>query len=160
MREYIRRLLAQHYHVDTVADGEAALEYIRAAPPDLVVSDVMMPRLNGFGLLKELRADPALNTIPVVLLSARAGEESRLEGLHRGADDYLIKPFSARELLARVDAHINIARLRRTAELDLRASEARFRALADSAPRAPCRGGRSSDPDPSSTSRAHSSSLE
>jgi PAS domain S-box-containing protein len=134
MREYIRRLLAQHYHVDTVADGEAALEYIRAAPPDLVVSDVMMPCLNGFGLLKELRADPALNTIPVVLLSARAGEESRLEGLHRGADDYLIKPFSARELLARVDAHISIARLRRTAELDLRASEARFRALADSAP--------------------------
>ena len=76
----------------------------------------MMPRLDGFGLLRELRADPATAAMPVILLSARAGEESRVEGLQAGADDYLVKPFSARELLARVTAQVQMARLRREAE--------------------------------------------
>jgi PAS domain S-box-containing protein len=104
--------------VVAVADGQAALERIKAHPPDLVLSDVMMPRLDGFGLVQALRDDPETNTIPIVLLSARAGEESRVEGLEHGADDYLIKPFSARELLARVDAHLNMARVRREAEAE------------------------------------------
>lgn len=81
--------------------------------PDLVLSDVMMPRLDGIGLLRELRADPALARLPVMLLSARAGEEASIEGLEAGADDYLIKPFVARELLARVSANVKLGKLRR-----------------------------------------------
>jgi CheY-like chemotaxis protein len=93
-------------------------------PPDLIVSDVMMPILDGFELLKALRADEQTRTIPVVLLSARAGEESRVEGIQAGADDYLIKPFSARELLARVSGRLEIARLQRDRESQLRTSQA------------------------------------
>jgi signal transduction histidine kinase len=115
MREYVRRLLGRHWTVETVADGEAALAAARERPPDLILTDVMMPVLDGFGLLRELRADPRTRTVPVILLSARAGEESRVEGLDAGADDYLIKPFSARELVARVNAHLELARLRREA---------------------------------------------
>jgi len=89
-----------------------ALEVARARPPDLVLTDVMMPVLDGFGLLRELRADPRTKAIPVVMLSARAGEESRVEGLESGADDYLVKPFSARELVARVTTHLQLGRLR------------------------------------------------
>ena len=116
MRRYVSRLLGERYDVEAVPDGEAALAAARARPPDLILSDVMMPRLDGFGLLSALRADPTTRTIPVILLSARAGEESRVEGLQAGADDYLIKPFSARELLARVGSHIEIARVRRESE--------------------------------------------
>ena len=83
---------------------------------DLVLSDVMMPKLDGFGLLKALRGDDRTATIPVILLSARAGEESSVEGMEAGADDYLVKPFSARELLARVEAHLNLQRIRRESE--------------------------------------------
>jgi signal transduction histidine kinase/CheY-like chemotaxis protein len=113
MREYVRRLLLPHYEVRTAGDGMAALEVMRAQPPDLVLTDVMMPRLDGFGLVRKVRADPALARVPVILLSARAGEESSIEGLEAGADDYLTKPFSARELLARVTANLKMAELRR-----------------------------------------------
>jgi signal transduction histidine kinase/DNA-binding response OmpR family regulator len=116
MRHYLARLLAGRYTVQTVPDGQAALEAARARRPDLILSDVMMPRLDGIGLLRELRAEAHLKTVPVILLSARAGEESRVEGLHEGADDYLVKPFTARELLARVKAHLDMARLRRENE--------------------------------------------
>jgi PAS domain S-box-containing protein len=115
LRDYARRLLAGQFDVETVADGVAALESARARPPDLILSDVMMPRLDGFGLIRELRRDPALAAIPVVLLSARAGEEARLEGLQYGADDYLVKPFSGRELLGRVAAALQSAASRRRA---------------------------------------------
>ncbi|MDC4224970.1 MAG: ATP-binding protein [Candidatus Manganitrophus sp.] len=93
-------------------DG-SALEAARECKPDLVLSDVMMPGMNGFQLLQALRADPRTREVPIILLSARAGEESRVEGLEAGADDYLMKPFSARELMARVGAHLELARLRR-----------------------------------------------
>ena len=93
MRDYIRRLLAEQYEVETVGDGQTALERILANPPDLVLADVMMPRLDGFGLLQRLRADERTRTIPFIMLSARAGEEARVEGLSAGADDYLIKTF-------------------------------------------------------------------
>jgi PAS domain S-box-containing protein len=115
MRDYIHRLLGGQYEVEAVADGRAAREAVRQRAPDLVLSDVMMPGLDGFGLLRELRADPRTQDLPVILLSARAGEEARVEGLRAGADDYLIKPFSARDLLARVDSTLAIARLRREA---------------------------------------------
>ncbi len=127
MRQYLARLLGERYQVETVPDGRTALKAARDRRPDLILTDVMMPGLDGIGLLRELRADAALRTIPVILLSARAGEESRIEGLHEGADDYLIKPFSARELLARVAAHLQMARLRRQAEAAVRESEERFR---------------------------------
>ncbi|MFN6494569.1 ATP-binding protein [Nostoc sp. DedQUE03] len=115
MRDYIKRLLSQQYEVESVPDGLAALDSARGRVPDLVLTDVMMPGLDGFGLLRELRADPQTQKVPIILLSARAGEEARVEGLEAGADDYLIKPFSARELLARVEAALKMARLRQEA---------------------------------------------
>ena len=115
MRDYVKRLLSQQYEVESVADGLAALDSARGRVPDLVLTDVMMPGLDGFGLLQELRADPQTRKVPIILLSARAGEEARVEGLEAGADDYLIKPFSARELLARVEAALKMARLREEA---------------------------------------------
>ena len=120
MRAYLVRLLAERWTTEAVADGQAALEAIRRDPPDLVLSDVMMPRLDGAGLLQALRADPRTSTIPVVLLSARAGEEAVVAGLETGADDYLVKPFSAAELMSRVGTHLALARTRRAwaAELE------------------------------------------
>ena len=121
MRDYVRGLLSEEHDVEAVADGEAALEKARERRPDLILSDIMMPRLDGVGLLHAIRADNELKGVPVVLLSARAGEESRMEGLESGADDYLVKPFSARELLARVRSHLAMARVRQeTAELERR----------------------------------------
>ena len=112
MREYIQRLLGGKYAVEVVADGHAALAAVQRRLPDLVLSDVMMPRLDGFGLLRALKADPRTAALPVILLSARAGEEATLEGLSAGASDYLVKPFGARELLARIEGAIQIARER------------------------------------------------
>ncbi|WP_016823235.1 SpoIIE family protein phosphatase [Streptomyces viridosporus] len=113
MREYLARLLhSAGYQVDTVKDGLAALQAVRAHAPDLVISDVMMPGLDGLGLVAALRADPRTASVPVVLLSARAGQEASIEGLQAGADDYLVKPFAAAELLARVRANVELARLR------------------------------------------------
>jgi signal transduction histidine kinase len=113
MRAYITRLLeAAGYWVEAVENGEAALASCRVNPPDLMLSDVMMPNLDGFGLLNRLRNDKATETLPVILLSARAGEDARVEGLNAGADDYLVKPFGAKELIARVDGAIRLAQLR------------------------------------------------
>jgi PAS domain S-box-containing protein len=113
MRGYLHRLLAGSHRVIAAADGEAALALARAERPDLVLSDVMMPRLDGFGLVNALRGDADTAGVPVILLSARAGEEARIEGLAAGADDYLVKPFHARELLARVTGTLALSRLRR-----------------------------------------------
>ena len=134
MRDYLQGLLANRFRVLTAADGQEALEIIARTPPDLVLTDVMMPRLDGFGLLRALRNDPQTREIPIILLSARAGEEARIGGLEAGADDYLIKPFSARELVARVNAHVTMARMRRENRQALRESEERFRIMADSSP--------------------------
>jgi PAS domain S-box-containing protein len=127
LRSYLERLLGAHYRVSAVADGRAALGAARSELPDLVISDAMMPGLDGFGLLRALRADAATRALPVIMLSARAGEESRIEGLAAGADDYLVKPFSGRELLARVAAHLAAAHARREADAALRESERRLR---------------------------------
>jgi len=124
MRAYVSRLLGPYYDVLTAADGQAALAAVQESHPDLVLADVMMPGMDGFELLRVLRSDAATNRIPVILLSARAGEEAQIEGIAAGADDYLVKPFSSRELLARVEARLEIARLRKEAE-------ERFRTLAD-----------------------------
>jgi signal transduction histidine kinase len=112
MRAYVRRLIGDVCDVRAVADGKAALSEIRKHRPDLVITDVMMPEMDGFELLREIRNDSTLRDIPVILLSARAGEESRVDGLDAGANDYLVKPFSARELVARVNANLEIAKKR------------------------------------------------
>jgi DNA-binding NtrC family response regulator/signal transduction histidine kinase len=121
MRQYLRHLLGSRYEVHAVPDGVEALRATRLLRPALLLADVMMPQLDGFGLLRAIRDDAALASMPVILISARAGEESRVEGLQAGADDYLVKPFTARELLARVDTHLKMAKLRRdTAEREER----------------------------------------
>ncbi|NKE68443.1 response regulator [Ramlibacter sp. RBP-2] len=134
MRAYVARLLAPAHDVEAVADGEEALAAVRRRRPDLVLSDIMMPRRSGLELLQALRADPATAAIPFVLLSARAGEDSRIEGLLAGADDYLEKPFGARELLARVAARLEIARLRSEADAVLRQREQQLRFITDQVP--------------------------
>jgi PAS domain S-box-containing protein len=133
MRDYVARLLEGSYRVEAVDNGHAALEAVRRERCDLVLSDVMMPQMDGFDLLRALRADPALRDIPMVLLSARAGEEARIEGLDAGADDYLVKPFSARELLARIRTNLQMARLRRESAWALRKSEERLRLAQEAA---------------------------
>jgi len=127
MRGYVARLLeAQGYAVLEAGDGEAALAVAKAAPPDLILTDVMMPKLDGFGFLRAIRAEPTLAGVPVIMLSARAGEEAKVEGLEAGADDYLIKPFAARELLARINANIQMAEVRREANRAVFQSEQRL----------------------------------
>jgi signal transduction histidine kinase len=120
MRDYVGRLLAGQYDLTMARDGEEAFEKMLTVKPDLLLTDVMMPKLDGFGLLKKIRNHPETKTTPVIFLSARAGEESKVEGLQAGADDYLVKPFSARELIARVDANlrINAARQQQATILD------------------------------------------
>ncbi|HET9384774.1 MAG TPA: ATP-binding protein [Gemmatimonadales bacterium] len=136
MRDYVRRLLSARYDVETVPNGAAALAAVRAQRPlpDLVLADVMMPELDGFGLLRELRADRETRALPVILLSARAGEESRIEGIQAGADDYLVKPFSRRELLACVEGQLRLAELRRETGAALRQRSAQFETLLNQAP--------------------------
>jgi PAS domain S-box-containing protein len=113
MREYLTRLLRNSgYHVTAAVDGQQAWDMIRADVPDLVISDVMMPHIDGLQLVAALRSEPRTAAVPVLLLSARAGQEASIEGLEAGADDYLVKPFAAAELLARVRANIELARLR------------------------------------------------
>jgi DNA-binding response OmpR family regulator len=112
LRTFLTSLLAPHYDVQAVTDGREALAAVQARKPDLVLSDVMMPNLDGLGLVRALRENPDTRTLPVILLSARAGQEASLEGLAAGADDYLAKPFTSQELLARVRTHLTMARAR------------------------------------------------
>ncbi len=106
MRGYLRRLLSECFNVIAVSDGQEALAACRESVPCAIVSDVMMPNLDGFGLMRAVRADPSLAGVPFILVSAKAGEEARLEGIRSGADDYIVKPFSAREFVVRVEAQI------------------------------------------------------
>ena len=131
MRHYLERLLKKCYHVTSVSDGEAALQEARNNPPDLIIADIMMPKWDGLALLEQLRAVEKTRNIPVIMLSARAGEESRIEGLKAGANDYLAKPFNERELLASVSAHLDLARLAN----DAVRSEQDRRVLAEAAER-------------------------
>ncbi len=132
MRDYLKRLLSSDYEVTEVSNGREALRAVRERRPDLLLADVMMPELDGFGLLSKLRSDDQLKAVPVILLSARAGDDSRVEGLEAGADDYLVKPFSARELLARVGGTIALARMRREVEVEKEKSFAILEYIADS----------------------------
>ena len=115
MRHYLERLLNKHYVVETAAHGIQALEKIKDKIPDLVISDIMMPEMDGIELLHQIKQNQATSSLPVIFLSARAGEEAKIEGYDIGADDYLIKPFSSRELLARVKAQIRINKIHQDA---------------------------------------------
>ncbi len=134
LRSYLTRVLGSQFDVEAVGDGEAALARVREDPPDLLISDVMMPRMDGFQLLEALRRDPDTRELPVVMLSARAGEEASIEGLQAGADDYLPKPFSGRELLARVMARVELAALRQESSAELRAERHRLEATLQQMP--------------------------
>ena len=116
MRGYLARLLEPHWSVEMVPDGASALNAAVRRRPDLILTDVMMPRMDGFELLRRLRGDTRTSSIPVLMLSARAGEDARVEGLQHGADDYLIKPFSARELIARVTSLLTQVQARKDIE--------------------------------------------
>ncbi|EJN08685.1 ATP-binding protein [Herbaspirillum sp. YR522] len=131
MREYLKRLLQSYATVQACADGQAAYAAVCAAPPDLVLSDVMMPVLDGFGLLARIKSNDATRDVPVILLSARAGEEAKIEGIQAGADDYLVKPFAANELLSRIKGQVDASRRRRAARAALELSEQYFRSLVD-----------------------------
>ena len=120
MREYLARLLGQHWSIETVADGEQALAAMRRRRADLLITDLMMPKLDGVGLLRALRADELTKDVPVIALSARAGEEARVEGLRAGFNDYVVKPFSARELVVRVETQLARVEVRAVAELHSR----------------------------------------
>ena len=114
LRVYVTSLLREDgYRVEAVGDGRTVLERAREGRPDLLLSDVMMPGLDGFALVRELRADARTRALPIILLSARVGEDATVEGMEVGADDYLVKPFSARELRARVRSALELARVRR-----------------------------------------------
>ncbi|NGM11819.1 SpoIIE family protein phosphatase [Verrucosispora sp. CWR15] len=126
LREHVTRLLVPTWEVSTAADGVEALRRATESAFDLVLTDVMMPRLDGFGLVAALRADPRTRYVPIVLLSARAGSAEEVAGLSVGADDYLTKPFSGQELIARVRANMALGQLRNQI---IR----RLRALADAA---------------------------
>ncbi|WP_312510737.1 ATP-binding protein [Massilia sp.] len=134
MRAYLKSLLEPHAEVRACADGEAAFEALLNDPHDLLLSDVMMPRLDGFGLIARIRASETLRHLPVMLLSARAGEEAKVEGLQAGADDYLVKPFSANELLARVRTQVTQGRERLQAAREAAQREAEVHALIDASP--------------------------
>ncbi len=131
MRGYLKRLMENYALVETCGDGEAAYQAICRERPDVVVSDVMMPVLDGFGLIEKVRNNEAIKDVPIILLSARAGEEAKIEGLAAGADDYLVKPFSANELLSRVKYQVDAERRRQAAQSELALSEKYFRSLVD-----------------------------
>ncbi|MEO6602456.1 MAG: ATP-binding protein, partial [Polyangiaceae bacterium] len=136
MREYVTRLLGKQWRVEAVSDGIAALEAIAREAPALVLADVMMPRLDGFSLLRTLRSEPVTQNLPVILLSARAEGESTLQALKAGANDYLIKPFSEGDLVARVSSQLKIAALRDQVEHEREAARRLMEGLFNAAPAA------------------------
>lgn len=116
MRSYVHRLIESQHNVLIAKDGEEAYALALRHTPDLILSDIMMPKLDGFGLLKKLKGTFSTSSIPVIFLSARAGEEAEIEGLSAGANDYLVKPFSSRELIARITTQLTTADVRRKTE--------------------------------------------
>jgi len=141
MREYLSRLLRERWDVEAASNGAAALAALRGSPTDLDLADVMMPVMDGFELLRNIRSDTALRLMPVLLLSARAGDEATSEGLNAGADDYIVKPFAARDLLVRVASKLAVAGLanetravEEAARKRSEASERQFRELVENLP--------------------------
>lgn len=120
MRSYLTRLLNPYFSVYTAINGADAMQQLTSLRPELIISDIMMPVMDGKELLHQIKQNPATSSIPLIFLSARAGQEARIDGLEAGADDYLVKPFSAQELLTKVRALVNLDQSRRQAETRLR----------------------------------------
>jgi len=131
MRNHLRRILSERWDTIAFGDGQAAIDGIRQYHPDVVVTDVMMPALDGFGLVAALRADPALAATPVIMLSARAGAEAAGEGFASGVDDYLTKPFSSPDLFNRVEARLGAIARQRASRADEEIQARHATALAD-----------------------------
>ena len=119
MRQYLSVIIGRAYNVVLATNGREALQMVAVDPPDLILSDIMMPVMDGIELLTKLKNDPSTAYIPVMLITARAGEESKMEGYETGADDYLVKPFSSKELHARIKAQLKIAKVRNHALLQM-----------------------------------------
>ena len=131
MRRVLELLLSEHWTVEAVADARAAMRAARERPPDLVLTDLLLPGMDGFDFLRQLRAEAGTRTLPIIVISGLTDEADRLKALEAGANDYLIKPFSERELLLRVTTHLEMSFLRR--EAALRESEAQVRSILDGA---------------------------
>ncbi len=125
MRDYLERKLIPHYNMLSASNGREALNVIQYRMPDLIISDIMMPEMGGFELLRNLKSHDKTAHLPVIFLSARAGNEATIEGLEAGADDYLVKPFSSKELLARVNTQLSVVRLRSDLVNEQKALQAR-----------------------------------
>jgi CheY-like chemotaxis protein/anti-sigma regulatory factor (Ser/Thr protein kinase) len=132
LRAYLTRLLQeQGWDVDPVADAESALKHVAARPPHLVLSDIMLPGRDGIDFLRELRSEQSTARLPVVLLTARAGTESTVDGLNHGADDYIVKPFQPNELVARVRVHLEMSWFRETLITDSELESKQLRTALD-----------------------------
>src|SRR5262249_47003434 len=131
MRRVLELLLSAHWTVDTAADARSALAAVREKAPDLVLTDLLLPGMDGFDFLRQLRAESGSRTLPVIVISGLTEEADRLRALEAGANDYLIKPFSERELLLRVTTRLEMAFLRQ--EASLRESEVQLRAVLEGA---------------------------
>jgi PAS domain S-box-containing protein len=131
MRRVLELLLSGHWTVDSAADARSAIAAVRAHPPDLVLTDLLLPGMDGYELVRQLRQEAGTRTLPVIVISGLTEEADRLRALEAGANDYLIKPFSERELMLRVTTHLEMGELRR--EAALRESEAQVRAVLDGA---------------------------
>jgi signal transduction histidine kinase len=123
MRDHLQSVLMHHFKIVTANNGQEALQKIQQRQPDLILSDIMMPVLDGIGLLREVKANKATAHIPVILLTARAGEESKIVGWETGADDYLTKPFSSKELISRIASQIKTQQIRTEALMDIAAQK-------------------------------------
>ena len=131
MRRVLELLLSGHWTVETSADAASAIAAIRERPPDLVLTDLLLPGMDGYDFLRQLRAEAGTRTLPVIVISGLTEEADRLRALEAGANDYLIKPFSERELMLRVTTHLEMGFLRR--EAALRESETQLRAILEGA---------------------------
>ncbi len=130
MSRFLAEVLAEEYRVVTAGDGQEGLEKAVALRPDLILSDVMMPRLSGDELLRAVRAMPELQPVPVVILTAKDDDELRVKLLREGAQDFVTKPIASRELLARVGNLIQMRRARRVLEAELQGRSGTLEALA------------------------------
>jgi PAS domain S-box-containing protein len=130
-RHVLEMLLGEHWTVEAFPDGQKLLDAARKGTPDLVMADLLMAGLDGFGVVRELRADAATRAVPVIVITGLTEEDARIKALEAGANDFLIKPFSNRELLLRVSTHLEMAALRR--EAAEREKEAHTRAILEGA---------------------------
>ena len=133
-RRYMRSIFAPYCTIVEARDGQEALDLCAKSLPDLIISDVMMPVLDGYGLLKGLRESPKTRIVPIIMLTARGGDEAKVEGLLAGADDYVAKPFNARELIARAHMQLQLGKKRKSLEQAFEERSTEMRALVEYSP--------------------------